>query len=99
MTRVGRPRQQSRALDVFDGLASREGRIWVVGRELLRGGVVDESLVKQPLDGPPLGSNVTQGVPRRDQVGVVFIDLVLESSEHSSPLQRLGQASTRSRRR
>ncbi len=64
----------------------------MVGRELLRGAVVDESLVEQPLDGPALGSNITQGVPRRNQFGVVFMDLVLESSERSSPLQRLGQA-------
>ena len=61
--------------------------------ELLRGGVVDESLVKQPLDGPALASNIAQGMPRRDQFGVVFMDLVLESSERSPPLQRLGQAS------
>ncbi len=65
----------------------------MVGRELLRGAVVDESLVQQPLDGPTLGSNITQGVPRRNQFGVVFIDLVLESSERSPPLQRLGQLS------
>ena len=67
--------------------ASREAGIWVVGRELLRGARVDESLVKQPLDGPALGSNITQGVPRRDQFGVVLIDLVLESPERSPPLQ------------
>ena len=59
----------------------------MVARELLRGAVVDESLVEQPLDGPALGSCITQGVPRRNQFGVVFIDLVLESSEGSSPLQ------------
>ena len=49
--------------------------------ELLRGVLVDELLVQQPLDGSALGSNVTQGVPRRNQLGVVFIDLGLESSE------------------
>ena len=75
------------------GLASRGAGIWVVGRELLGGAVVDESLVKQPLDGPALGSNITQGMPRRNQFGVVFIELVLESSERSPPLQRLCQAS------
>ena len=66
-------------MDAFDRLDSREGGVWVVGRELLRGRGVDESLVKQPLDGPPLSSSITQGVPRRNQVGVVFMDLVLES--------------------
>ena len=74
-------------LDALDQRDSREGRIWVVGRELLCGCCVDESLVKQPLDGPLLSSSITQGVPRRNQVGVVFIDLVLESSERSSPVQ------------
>ncbi len=66
----------------------------MVARELLRGVVVDEFLVKQPHDGPALGSNIAQGVPRRNMFGVVFIDLILESSERSPPLQSLGQAST-----
>jgi len=57
-----------------DGIRVRDG-------ELLRGVLVDELLVQQPLDGSALGSNVTQGVPRRNQLGVVFIDLGLESSE------------------
>jgi hypothetical protein len=65
----------------------------VVGRELSRGAAMDEPLVEQPLDGPALGSNITQGVPRRNQLGLAFIDLVLESSERSPPLQRLGQLS------
>ena len=76
-----------------DVAISRQGGVWVVGGEPLRGTVVDESLVAQPFDGSPLGSNITQGVPRRDQVGVVFVDQVLESSERPSPLQSLGQAS------
>jgi len=62
------------------GLTSREAGIWMVGRELVGGSVVDKSLFKQPLDGPALGSNVTQGVPRRNQVGLVFINLVAPSS-------------------
>jgi hypothetical protein len=57
----------------------------VVGRELLRRAVVDESLVKQPLDGPALGSRIAQGVPRRNQFGVVFIERVLESLERARP--------------
>lgn len=75
------------------GPTSREGGIWVVGREPLRGAVVDEPLVEQPLDGPALGSNITQGMPCRNQVGVVFIQLVLESPERSPSIQRPGQAS------
>ena len=66
--------------------ASREGGIWVVCRELSSGAVLDESLVQQPLDSPPLGSSITQGMPSRDQFGVVFIDLVLEAPECSLPL-------------
>jgi hypothetical protein len=65
----------------------------MVGRKLLRGAFVDESLVKQPLDSTALGSGVTQGVPRRNQLGMTFIDLVLESAERSPTLQRLGQLS------
>ncbi len=58
----------------------------MVAGELLGVVVVDESLVKQPLDGTALGSNVAQGVPRRNQFGVVFIDLVLEAPECSPSL-------------
>lgn len=65
----------------------------MVARELLCGAVVDESLVKEPLDGPTLGSRIAKGMPRRNQARVAFIDLVLESSEYSPPLQRTGQAS------
>lgn len=43
--------------------------LWVVGRELLRGVLVDESLVQEPIDGATLGSDVTEGVPVRDQLG------------------------------
>ena len=64
----------------------------MVGRELFLGGVFDESVVAQPLDGSALGSNITQVVPGRDQFGVVLIELVLESSERSSFSQRMAQA-------
>lgn len=57
----------------------------MVARELLCGAVVDESLVKEPLDGPALGSRITKGMPRRNQVRVAFIDLALESSEYPRP--------------
>ena len=74
-------------------LASGDAGIWVVGRELFSGVVFDEPSLPQPLDGPALGSDITQGVPRRDQFGVVFIDLALEPSERCLPLQRLAQSS------
>lgn len=66
----------------------------MVDREPFRdAAVVEESLVEQPFEGSTLGSDITQGMPGGDQFAVVFIDLALESSERSSPLQRLGQAS------
>jgi hypothetical protein len=43
---------------VAAGLSSRQVRIGVVGRELLCCGVVDESLVEEPLDGPALRSDI-----------------------------------------
>jgi hypothetical protein len=88
VTHLGRGPQQSGLLGRPQaGWLPREAGIWVVGRELLRRAVVDESVVKQPLDGSALGSSIAQGVPRRDQFGVVFIEFVLESSERSPPLQ------------
>lgn len=71
-----------------------EAWIWVIGHELSRCAVVDESLVKEPLDGPTLGSDIAQRVPRRDQIWMVFVELVLEPPERSSSLQRLRQLST-----
>ena len=65
----------------------------MVGRELLRGVLVDESLVQEPLDGAALGSRITEGVPRRDQLGEALVELVLEPTERSPPLQRAGQPS------
>lgn len=66
----------------------------MTGHELLCGTVVDESLVGQPLDGPTLGSDIAQRVPRRGQIRMAFVELVLESPERSSSLQRLSQLLT-----
>lgn len=66
----------------------------MIGDEPLRRAVVDKSLVKQPLDGPTLGSDIAQRVPRRDQIRMVFVDLALESAERSSSLQRMSQLAT-----
>jgi len=73
-------------------LASGETGLWVVGRELLSGVLVDEALIQKPIDGAVLGSKVTEGVPRRDQLGMVLIELVLEPAKRSRPLKRRGQA-------
>ena len=58
----------------------------MVSLELSSGVVLDEFLIQQHLHSPPLGSSITQGVPSRDQFGVVFIDLVFEIKERSFPL-------------
>lgn len=79
-----RPRLREVGLGVGDG-------------ELVCGLLVDEPLVKQPLNRPALGANIPQGVPRRDQLGVVFIYLALESSEGSPSLQRPCQLSASGR--
>lgn len=51
--------------------------IWVIGSELLRGTVVDESLVKPPLDRPALGSDIEERLPRRNQIRMMLVELVL----------------------
>ena len=68
---------------------SRQVGIGVFGCELFCGAGDDESLVKQVLDGAALGSSVTKGVPRRNQFGVVFVELIVEPPERSPPLERL----------
>ena len=68
--------------------------VWVVGGELVSGVRVDETLVLQSVDGAALGADVPEGVPRRDQLGQVLIQLGLEPTERPSPLKRAGQASS-----
>jgi hypothetical protein len=53
VTRFGRWRHQWSHV-----LASGQTGLWVGGRELFRGVVVDESLVQEPIDGSTLGSDV-----------------------------------------
>ena len=72
---VGRPLQRRRSDALWSKEASAVTRagigqtgLWLVGRELLRGVLVDESLVQEPIDGATLGSDVTEGVPERDQL-------------------------------
>ncbi len=72
---------------------SGQSGVWVVGCELVSSVVVDEAMVQEPFDGAALGSNVTQRVPGRDELWVVLIELVLETTERSTPLKRPGQAS------
>lgn len=64
-------------------------RVWVVGRKLLRGLVLDEALGDKPLGGPAVSANDTEGVPRGNQFGVALVDLVFEAGEGSPPVQGL----------
>jgi hypothetical protein len=86
--RLGRRWVSVGPLEYFASVGLGEAGIRVVGSEPVRGAIIDESLVQQPLDGSALGSSVTKGVPRRNQFGVVVVDLLLESSERSRSLQR-----------
>ena len=54
-------------------------------REFFCGTIVDEFLVEKALHGPALSPDITQGMPRRDQFGVVLVELVLESPERPRP--------------
>jgi hypothetical protein len=57
----------------------------MVCREILGGVRVDETFVQEPIDGAALGADVSEGVPRRDQLGQVLVELVLESTERPRP--------------
>jgi hypothetical protein len=61
-------------------LLSRQHGIAMRVRELLHGVIVDEPLVEQPLDGPSIRSSLPPGVPRRDEVWMVLVDLVAKSA-------------------
>src|SRR3954452_11548071 len=71
---------------------SAQGWSCVVGGELSRRPVVDESLIEQPLDGPSLGSHIPRGLPGQDQRRVVFTGPVPEASERATALQSRLQA-------
>jgi hypothetical protein len=70
---------------VMGSVRSRQLRIRVSGQELAGRVVVDESLVQQPFDGSTFGSRVTEGVPRRHQIRILHVQLVLEPAERSRP--------------
>lgn len=80
-------------------LALGQVGLGVLGRELLGGVLVYETLVEEPIDGAALGSHVTEGVPRRDQLGKAVMEPVLEPANCSSPLECRGQTSSRRPRR
>jgi uncharacterized protein YciI len=65
---------------------SGQGRIRVAGKEAVRGAVVDERVVSQPLHGTADGPGVPEGVPGRQQVRMFFVEFVFEPAEGSPAL-------------
>ncbi|WP_295696897.1 hypothetical protein [Lapillicoccus sp.] len=62
--------------------------------EFLGGVLGDQVSFEEPVDGAAPGSDVAEGVLRRDQLGKLLVELVLEPTERSRPLKRPGQASS-----
>ncbi len=67
--------------DLFYGPATRKrvvsrgsGQIgvWMAGQEAAGGIVIDERIVGQPLDGPALGADIAERVPRWQQVRILL---------------------------
>jgi hypothetical protein len=56
-------------------------RFWMAGQVLAGVLVADERVVRQPLDGTPPGTGIAKGVPRRQQVRVLLVELVLEPAK------------------
>ena len=52
----------------------------MAGQEAAGSIVIDERIVGQPLDGPPLGAYITERVPRWQQVRMLLVELVLEAA-------------------
>jgi hypothetical protein len=65
--------------------------MWMVGQETGGGIVGDEWIVGQPLDGPALGADITERVPRWQQVRMFVVKFVLEPAEGASALDGPGQ--------
>jgi hypothetical protein len=55
-------------------------------KEAIRGVVINEGVISQPLHGPALGPGVPEGVPGGQQVGMLFVELVFEPAEGSLAL-------------
>src|SRR2546430_16835213 len=71
---------------------SGQFRIGMVGKEAVGGVIVDERVVLEPLHGAALGPGVSEGVPRRKQVGVFLMELVLGAAEGAPSLDCSGEA-------
>lgn len=64
-------------------IASGQARVCVVGQETRGTVVVDERVVGEPLDCAALGARVTEGVPHRQQVRMILVQLVFEPAERA----------------
>src|SRR6266496_670659 len=60
--------------------------IWVAGQEPAACLIVDERVVGEPLDGAAPGAGIAEGVPRRQQVRMLLVELVFEPAEGSLAL-------------
>lgn len=61
--------------------------IWVAGQEAVGGLIVDERVVGQPLDRAAGGTGVEEGVPRREQAGMLLVEMIFEPSMLVSAVQ------------
>jgi hypothetical protein len=58
----------------------------VAGKETVRGAVVDERVVSQPLRGPAPGPGVPELIPRWQQVPALLVEFIFEPAEGSLAL-------------
>ena len=74
------------------GYVSGQFGIGMVVEEAISGVLIDEPVVEQPLDGAALGAVVAEGVPDREQLGVLLVKLVLEPAEGAPALDGAAEA-------
>jgi hypothetical protein len=65
----------------------------VAGQEAVGGLVIDKRVVSQPLHGAPRGAGIAKGVPNRQQVRMLLVELVFEPRK--APLPWMARASLR----
>jgi len=67
----------------------------VAGQEAVCGLIVDERIVGQPLDRTAGGTGIEEGVPRRQQAGMLLVELIFEPAEGSLALGGQGHGTVR----
>jgi hypothetical protein len=63
----------------------------VPGQEAIRGAVVNQGILSQPLHGPAPGPGAPKGIPRRQKIRMLLVELVSEPAEGSLALDRTCQ--------